>query len=276
MAAIELRDRDEIAAFCRRRPLRHVYELGDLDDFFWPHTRWFAWRGGDEIAQVALLYTEPGVPVLLGLAEEPVETMAALLDAILPALPASVYAHLSPSLLATVERRFAVEQPVPHLKLGLRDAALLDREPEAPVSLLGPADLEEVDRFYGVAYPGTWFAPRMLESGRYVGLRGDRGLVCVAGVHVYSPAWRAAALGNVATLPSHRGRGLARIACAALCRLLLADGIDAIALNVRADNAPALAAYRALGFEPVAEYVEASLVSRSSRRRGSASGPGRP
>ncbi len=51
--------------------------------------------------------------------------------------------------------------------------------------------------------------------------------------------------------------------CASLCRLLLADGIEAIALNVRADNAAAIASYTRLGFEPVAEYVEASLVART-------------
>ena len=75
------------------------------------------------------------------------------------------------------------------------------------------------------------------------------GSCCVAGVHVHSPTWGVAALGNVATLTERRGEGLARAACAALCRLLLADGIETIALNVRADNAPALAAYSRLGFE---------------------------
>jgi len=44
MTIVELRDRDELASFFRRRPAVHAYELGDLDDFFWPHTRWFGWR----------------------------------------------------------------------------------------------------------------------------------------------------------------------------------------------------------------------------------------
>ena len=99
----------------------------------------------------------------------------------------------------------------------------------------------------------------MLAMGPYVGVREAGALTCVAGVHVFSPAWRVAALGNVATLPAQRGRGLARRACAALCRLLLEQGIESVALNVRADNAPALQAYRRLGFEPVADYVETTL-----------------
>ena len=58
-------------------------------------------------------------------------------------------------------------------------------------------------------------------------------LACIAGVHVYSPRWSVAALGNVATAPELRGQGLARGACAALCRLLLDEGIETIALNVQ-------------------------------------------
>jgi ribosomal protein S18 acetylase RimI-like enzyme len=69
-----------------------------------------------------------------------------------------------------------------------------------------------------------------------------------------------AALGNVATLPELRGRGLARAACAALCLLLLEDGIETIALNVRADNDAAIAAYSRLGFEVATSYWEAGLL----------------
>ena len=122
----------------------------------------------------------------------------------------------------------------------------------------------------GAAYPETWFTPRMLATGRYVGIRHDGRLACVAGVHVHSPAWGVAALGNVATLPELRGRGLARAACAALCLLLLEDGIETIALNVRADNAAAIAAYSLLGFEVATSYWEASL--RDPRASGASDG----
>ncbi len=95
VGVVELTDRDAIAAFCRRRPAVHAYALGDLDDFFWPHTRWLAWEGASGIEQLALLYDEPDPPVLLALAEPPGASMDALLGAIGPELPARVYAHLS-------------------------------------------------------------------------------------------------------------------------------------------------------------------------------------
>ena len=59
-----------------------------------------------------------------------------------------------------------------------------------------------------------------------------------------------------------RGAGLATVACAALCHLLLADGIDVISLNVRADNRAAIRAYEKLGFAHAADYVEV-LLARS-------------
>lgn len=261
MTVVMLEDKRRIAAFLRRNPGAHAYELGDLDDFDWPYTRWFGWECEGQLKQLVLLYSEPPVPVLLAIAEEPLEVMAGLLRATFDAFPHELYAHATAPLLDTLAERYVVSRAAPHLKLAL---ARHDRLPAhaAPVDLLGAADLAEVEALYSAAYPGTWFGPRMLATGRYVGIRRNGQLVCVAGVHVHSPTWRVAALGNVATLPAVRGRGLARAACAALCLMLLADGIETIALNVRADNAAAIAAYTRLGFEAVAEYVEASLEAR--------------
>jgi ribosomal protein S18 acetylase RimI-like enzyme len=259
VGVVELHDRDAIAAFCRRRAAVHAYELGDLDDFFWPHTRWFAWERDGEPAQLALLYTEHELPVLLALAEEPVEEMGRLLVELLRRLPARLYAHVSPSLAGVLQRRYTIEPHGPHLKMALARPELLDGRASPDAVLLGPDDLQELELLYSAAYPGTWFVPRMLKSGRYVGLRVGGRLACVAGVHVWSTRWGVAALGNVATLPELRGRGLAQVACAALCTVLLADGIETIALNVHAGNAPAIAAYCRLGFETVAEYEEVLL-----------------
>ena len=263
MTLVELRDRDQLATFFRRRPAVHAYALGDLDDFFWPHTRWLGWTAGGEVTQVALVYDEPNPPVLLALAEMPEDGMAALLREAAPRLPARVYAHLSPSLVGPLAPVLVpVTEAAPHRKLGLVDPASLATYDSVDAELLSPSDLDELERLYARAYPGTWFQPRMLETARYVGIRRDGELVCVAGVHVWSPEWRVAALGNVATLPEARGQGLATAACARLCRLLLDDGIDTISLNVRADNAAAIRAYEKLGFAHAADYVEVVLERR--------------
>ena len=261
MGAVELEDKEEIAAFLRRNARAHVYELGDLDDFDWPYTRWLGWEQDGRLEQVVLLYSEPAVPVLLAIAEEPLDAMEDLLQAIRDALPAALYVHATAPLLDTLAERYAIEGAAPHLKLALGRNDLLAAH-AVPVELLEATDLADVETFYRAAYPGTWFVPRMLATDRYVGIRRDGRLACVAGVHVHSPTWRVAALGNVATLPEMRGQGLARGVCAALCLLLLADGIETVALNVRADNAPAITAYTHLGFEFATAYTEASLVAR--------------
>jgi GNAT superfamily N-acetyltransferase len=259
MSLVELSDRQTIADFLRRNARAHVYELGDLDDFDWPHTRWFAWQQDDRLEQVALLYSEPAVPVLIAIAEEPMASMESLLGELRATLPGGLYVHVSPQLLDGFRERYSVENSEPHLKLALTREDLLAPSALA-VDLLGEADLAELNDLYRAAYPGTWFAPRMLGTHRYVGVRRNGRLACVAGVHVHSPVWGVAALGNVATLPELRGQGLARGACAALCLLLLEDGIETIALNVRADNAAAIASYARLGFDVVTSYWEASLL----------------
>lgn len=240
-----------------------AYLLGDLDDFFWPHTRWHAWAPDGELEQLALVYDETDPPVLLAFAEggEPgTMQMATLLQALAADLPPRLYAHLTPGLLAALAPGLVpVTEPVLHAKLGLSDPSLLAAHDTEQTDLLGPDDLEEVEAFYARAYPDTWFQQRMLETHRYVGIRRGSELACIAGVHVVSRDYRVAALGNVATLPAARGAGLATAACARLCRLLLDDGIDVVSLNVRADNAPALRAYGKLGFEHAADYVEVLL-----------------
>ena len=56
---------------------------------------------------------------------------------------------------------------------------------------------------------------------------------------------------NLAVEPSARGQGIATKLLTALCRLLHRDGIEALLLEVRASNFPAIKLYEGLGFETV-------------------------
>ena len=42
MPTVCLRDKHVIERFFRNQADLHVYSLGDLDDFFWPYTTWYA------------------------------------------------------------------------------------------------------------------------------------------------------------------------------------------------------------------------------------------
>lgn len=199
---------------------------------------------------LALVYSGHGLPVLLAMGEP--SAMSGLLSAMSNLLPREFYCHLSPGFEEALEPQFSLASHGRHLKMLL---AYPGRLPAAEATRLGPNDLEEVLDFYGRSYPGNWFDPRMLETGRYFGLREGDGLASVAGVHVFSERYRVAALGNIATDPTLRGRGLGRRVTAALCRDLAAS-VRTIGLNVKADNAAAIACYRGLGFIPHAEYGE--------------------
>ncbi|MDO3705679.1 GNAT family N-acetyltransferase [Micromonospora sp. C28SCA-DRY-2] len=251
-------DRAVLARLLGRDPVLHAYQLGDLDDFFWPYTSWF--RRGDE---VALLYHGADPPTLLAFAAPArVPALAALLRELAPVLPARLYAHLSPGLEPALAGGFTLGAAGGHHKMALTDPARLTTVTPAGV-VLHAGDLPALRRLYAAAYPGNWFDPRMLDTGQYVGVRDGDELVAVAGVHVYSPAYRVAALGNVTTHPLVRGRGLAGAAVAALCGRLRGQ-VDHVTLNVKADNTAALRLYDRLGFTRVADYGEYTLTARLS------------
>jgi predicted GNAT family acetyltransferase len=109
------------------------------------------------------------------------------------------------------------------------------------------------------------FAAYQLESGIFYGIKVDGRLVSTAGTHVISPSQRIAAVGNVFTHPHFRGRGFAQAVTAAVtAEALRGFGPDepgqseALAiLNVRADNTPAIRAYKNIGYGDACRFVEA-------------------
>jgi ribosomal protein S18 acetylase RimI-like enzyme len=264
---IQLHDKGRIERFLLRRPELNFYHLGDLDEFFWPYTQWLALEEDGAVQALALLYSGGDPPVLLAIQNDNHAHMLALLAAALPLLPIRLYSHLSPGLETALESRYHVEIHGEYRKMALRHPRRLDSLDTTGVEPLDPQHLEELRGLYAAAYPGNWFDPRMLETGQYVGLRAAGGaLAAVAGIHVYSPSYRVAGLGNIAVRPEQRGRGLATRVTAGLCRQLL-QTVDHIGLNVRADNAAALRAYEKCGFEVVGTYHEATLSQQTADSR---------
>jgi len=199
---------------------------------------------------VALVYRGLAVPTLVGLTDDDPAALRRLLAEVEAAgeLPPRFYAHLSAGVEAALAGRHALELLGHNCKMALAAPVAGGPRADAAVIRLGPADAGEAVAFYAESYPASYFEPVNLERGPYLAIRDGRGLAAIAGVHVYSPVKRVASLGNIATRPDARGRGLARRVTAALCRLLQRE-IDVIGLNVRADNAPAIACYRGVGFE---------------------------
>ncbi len=260
MPFTHLDDKLKIESFLRQDIYLHIYSLGDLDDFFWPYTTFYGLRTNGHLQAVALLYRGQGIPTLLALSSN-CDEMAELARSLAPELPPSFYAHLSPGLEKTLGESHGLDPHGLHLKMAFSDRAEIADYDCSQVVRLNRAELEEIQAFYQASYPGNWFDPRMLETGQYFGIRADGKLVSAGGIHVYSPQYRVAALGNIATHPAYRGRGYAKAVTARICRSSL-QAVEHIGLNVKADNHNAIACYEGLGFKTVAEYGEFAVERR--------------
>ena len=268
MRVAALSSRAEIEPFLRRSAPAQLYALADLDEPFWSHTRWLATLGSDgEPAALCLVLEKLELPIAHAIAPPRDAATLALLAALAPRLPARFYANLPVGFAAALAPTHRIELHREYLKMWLPHARGLAGVDEPPgIEPLGPAHAAELAEFYaGPAYldgerAGRFFAPYMLEPFPWLGLRERGRLVCVAGLHVFSRRSGVAAIGNVATAPERRGRGLARALCARLARELLAQ-VPLVGLNVAAGNEPAIRCYRRLGFREALRYEEA-LVTR--------------
>jgi ribosomal protein S18 acetylase RimI-like enzyme len=280
MSAVVLHDKDQIATVLRQNVYLNLYSLGDLDDFFWNYTTWYAWREGAELQAIILLYSGLDLPVLLAhsstkgqegykprassqLDEALGTPLQKLLRALLPYLPRRFYTHLDPGLEVVLASDYQLDSHGEHYKMALTNPASLAEVDVSATISLSSSDLFDILSLYERSYPGNWFDPRMLETGHYFGLRHGGQLASIAGVHVYSPTYRVASLGNITTDPAYRGHGFGRAVTSRLGQSLLKT-VDHVGLNVKADNQAAIHLYQQLGFEIVASYGEYMATSTGS------------
>lgn len=254
MPVICLHDKKTIEGFLRKNTGLHIYSLGDLDDFFWPYTTWYALAANNELKAIALLYTGLSLPTLLALSEQQ-KVMSDLLESLIPILPCKFYAHLSPNLEKVFQDRYELEPHGEHYKMALKDSFAVKSVDCSPVIRLSGSNLKDIVHLFQESYPGNWFDSRMLETNQYFGIRQDEKLVSIAGVHVYSKTYRVAALGNITTHPAWRNKGYGRLVTARLCQSL-SENTDCIGLNVKTDNHSAISCYKRLGFEIIDSFGE--------------------
>lgn len=268
-------DKKCLRAHFAKDPVLFAYHTGDLDAFFFRDCLWpavFDARG--DIDDVLLTYTGGDTPVLLafGLSDR----FDDLLREYLPIAPKKFFCHYHKQH-GPVFREYAREKSLgSHLKMKLDEVqfakhrSTVGQDPRGPASRMAgvqdscPTKLLRLDSshesqlrdLYAAAYPDSYFTPRMLPTGKFFGYIDHGAIVAVAGVHVVSDEYQIAALGNIATHPDYRGRGLATQVTHRLTEDLVSEG-KMVCLNVKADNAPAIACYQKLGFVQVHEYEEA-------------------
>jgi ribosomal protein S18 acetylase RimI-like enzyme len=249
------RDRVLLREFLERDRLFAAYAICDLDDREFERTRWGIATDRGKAVAVALEYG--------GLAPQPLFVMGDPdgVDGILRSVvrPRLAYLAARAHLLPEIERMYRVEPGPPMVRMWV-DGSMF--QPAAGVATrLVPADIGDLNRLYNLGFT-SWLPAESIATGVYYGVRLNGRLVAAAGTHVVSRGSRLACVGNVLTHRDFRGRGLAKLTTGAVTQELLRF-CDQVVLNVRSDNPPALAAYRALGY---AEHVR--FEERLVRRRG--------
>jgi GNAT superfamily N-acetyltransferase len=253
---MQLNDKDELEQFLRKNTALNIYQIGDLDNFYWNNTAWYGLKENNSLKSVVLLYQAPPFKVLLALApEDETGYLKRLLMSLSADLPGKFYAHLSPGIEKIFETEYDLESHGKYQKMFLTDSDRLSHFESNDIVHLNNKDLNDIFNLYKESYPENSFDPRMIETGMYYGLKINNKLVCISGIHVYSEVYKVAALGNITTHPDYRGKGYGQRVTAHLCRVLLTK-VNAIGLNVGQDNIPAIKCYRNLGFTKAAPYLE--------------------
>jgi RimJ/RimL family protein N-acetyltransferase len=257
-------DRAELAAFLRTDRLYAAYALGDLDG---PNRSRVAW---------GMAYDDAGSPIALvmhheGLVPQPLFLMGApdgcraVLEHVVK--PRDAYLQGTELHEAAIRDLYELDAPIQMLRM------VVDRTSFSPFA--GPAerltalDIEELNRLYQLGFRAG-FPPSVLEDGVYFGVRVRGRLVSAAGTHAINPREGVAVVGNVMTHADFRGHDFAKMVTSAVTAELL-DRVSDVALNVHADNDPAVAAYTRLGYR-----VHCQLIERIARRRAGGWGLMRP
>jgi RimJ/RimL family protein N-acetyltransferase len=251
-----LRNKVELENFFRKNAGLNIYQIGDLDSFYWNYTKWYGLKDNNKLKAVMLLYTALELPVLLALSpENELCYLKELVSSCIKVLPSRFYSHLSPGVDEILKKDCKLNLHGHYCKMLLTHKRNLEQFDLSLTTSLRSDNLNEINTLYKESYPENSFDHRMLETNMYFGIRINGRLICVAGVHVYSEQYKVAALGNITTHPDFRGKGYGTITTARLCKELL-NHIGTIGLNVGKDNNGAIRCYEKLGFEIIAPYNE--------------------
>ena len=248
---VRIHDRHLLERFIRPSRFLNVFLLADLDNRYWKQTAWYGLMKDRSLRALALLFGKtPPLFVLLA-PRRRLPAARRLLRELRNDLPANFHADLAPGLKRLLEGKFLVRRggEGPHLRMGLVDWHPVRRTDITGTVRMNTRDVPALRRLYREGYPGNYFSPEHLGNGHFFGIRAEGRLISAGGLLAFSRRYRVAALGDFATHPAFRRRGLATRVLAAVCRSLRGHA-DTIGLCVKAGNTPAIGCYRRMGFRP--------------------------
>ena len=252
-----LRNRDAIRQ--RLQPLREhaAYALAQLEPGLFERTRWFTAEGAGGRALVT--HSRGGLGDATFVTGDP-EAATAILS-IEPG-PARSYLTCRIEHVDAVRSVYHLSNSQPMLRMSVTANTFRRQEVVAATCLLG-IDIRRINQLYGSEGNPTYYDAGHIDGGVYRGVVISGRLVAIAGTHAVSPQEGIAVVGNVFTHPRHRGQGYATAATSAATEALL-EQCDTVVLTVDPSNAPAITAYRRLGYREAGEMLEATAMRRDA------------
>jgi RimJ/RimL family protein N-acetyltransferase len=241
-------DRNALHAFLAQDRLYAAYAICDLEDREFARTRWGAAFDGEDMVAVGLEYLGPTPQPLFVMGST--DGIAAVLRDVIK--PRAAYIATRPDMVEAIEPYYRIDAGPQMLRMWVDRAHF--RPYPATVQRLLPVEIGELNRLYQLGF-ASWLPSSAIADGVYYGMRVNGRLIAAAGTHVVSPRARLAVVGNVLTHTDYRGRGFATAVTGAVTAELLRT-CDQVVLNVRADNPPAINAYRRLGYAEHTRFDE--------------------
>ena len=241
-------DRAVLRGFLERDRLFAAYAVCDLDEREFGRARWAVAMAGNHLIAVGMEYAGPTPQSMFAMGHN--DGIAAILRDVLR--PRAAYLSVTASALPAAAKWYRVEPGPAMIRMRVDRGAF--RPHPAPVERLLPVEVGELNRLYQLGF-AAWLPSGAVAEGVYFGIRSGGRLVAAAGTHVVSREASMGVVGNVITHSDHRNRGLAKAVTSAVTAELLRY-CDDVVLNVRADNPPAIAAYRALGYLEYCRFEE--------------------
>jgi len=247
-------DKERILAFLEKDRVWAGYAICDLEPKLFSLCEWYAAYLNGKIISLCLCFKGFETPTQITFGNS--LGISKIFEKI--NIPKQMHAHF----LSTHKKVLTEYYSFDKLKLMKRMA--ITKEFFTPVAgsalRLTENNLSELKTFYAKRAE-TFFLSDMLTLGVYYGIRREGTLVSVAGTHVTSSLHKIACIGNVFTLPSHRGKGYATICTSKVVEDLLLNHKDII-LNVDSKNTPAIKVYKKLGFKEHCTFFEGTGTAK--------------
>jgi ribosomal protein S18 acetylase RimI-like enzyme len=253
------RDRELVRSLITGDRWITAHALADLDDGEFPRTRCFVARRGAMPIALGMEYSG-WAPQPLHLYGDP-EGIATILQHGIRPRAAWVPTPIGGN--PVLDLTYETEKINPMLRMGLTRAEFVPYTGPAAALVvpLIPSDAPALNHLYQLGF-AAWLPPLAVAEGVYRGIHRNGKLVAAAGTHVVGRRERIAVVGNVLTASSARGNGYAHANTSAVTDALLGF-CDEVVLNVRRDNAVAIAVYTSLGYSVKAEFEERLVIRRS-------------